>query len=82
MKLLKQLWKRYMQHIDKHFLGNAIDKAAKEHNAPQEYRDLAWGLHKLYDSNYGPEDFTDGEKTAVEKWFTKQMQELDNETVS
>jgi hypothetical protein len=68
MNPIKRLWRAWVHRFDKRILGRAIDKAAAAHNAPDEYKHYAWAMHKLYDPNYSPEDFTEEEKAALKKY--------------
>jgi hypothetical protein len=52
-------------------LGEAINEVAKREGTPPDFTDFAWAMHKLNDPNYGPDDFTEGEKTALRKHFEK-----------
>ncbi|KKN43612.1 hypothetical protein LCGC14_0701550 [marine sediment metagenome] len=72
IKFLCRLWSDYAKRIDKSILGAAIDKVAKEKGAPQEYTDLAWGIHKVLDPNYALEDLTENEIKALRKFEKKE----------
>jgi hypothetical protein len=68
---IRGYWRRHIHRLDRMFLGRAIEKTAQREGTPPGYRDFAWAVHKLNDPNYGPEDFTEGERAALKTYYAE-----------
>ncbi len=69
---IREWWRKRIHRIDQEILGRAIDELAQKEGTPPGYRDFAWAVHKLNDPNYGPDDFTEGEKTALKEYTERE----------
>ena len=71
-----------MHALDRRFLGAAIEERARIEGVGQDYIDFAWAIHKANDPNYGPDDFTDGEKAALKRYIERKQANANESEVS